>query len=242
MQDNFSDNFWAEIEKRKITRVPKLFFGLKEFALKSTVVLGTLFTGGAVSVIIFLLFSRDPELDGDYSILLFRSSFFSSLADDMPYIWIGAAFVATLVSFFAIRGFKKSYLSSKLQLLFLLLITTGMLAIGFDALDVGRRAHRLLIDHVPFYFHLINAEEAHWSKPEIGRLGGRILVNLGGEHMLVVQDYHKELWRIDVNSARVIPWTPLVTGEYLKMTGEKTGEHEFRANMVIDREIPFHQR
>ena len=108
--------------------------------------------------------------------------------------------------------------------------------------DIGGYIHRYLIENVHVYNKLIYANEHRWTNSDKGLLGGKVIQLDIRNHVLVVRDFEKGIWRVDISETELHPKTVLAPGKYLKITGVKTGKRSFHALSIQGWEKKYHKR
>ena len=101
-----------------------------------------------------------------------------------------------------------------------------------NTIDVGKYIHRYLIENVHIYNNLVYANEHRWTHAENGLLGGKVIQYQKDKHLLVLSDFNKSIWQVDLRNAEVRPGTRLVPGKHLKITGIITGTKTFKSLTV----------
>ncbi|TLU82002.1 MAG: hypothetical protein FDX21_09705 [Chlorobium sp.] len=192
---------------------------------------------------LYVFLDNDFIEDQDYINRFFiERPFVADVISSIPYIWLAALGLFTLVAFFGFRHTKKGYRYSATKVIAASIFASLFLSVGLNTVDVGGYIHRYLIENVHVYNNLIIANEQRWTNSQHGLLGGKVIQTDTINHSLVLRDFRKGLWRVDIKNAEVRQKTQLVPGRYLKITGIKTGRRTFEAHSIQAWEKKYHKR
>ncbi len=225
-----SESILEEIEKRNAVPIPRWHFLLRQAGFWLLAALSVLTGSIAMATAIYVFIDNDFITDQDYINRFFsQQPAIADFVESIPYIWLGALLLFTLSAYFGLRHTSKGYRYPAARLLFGSVLVSLMISLGLNTIDVGGYIHRYLIENVHVYNNLIYSNEHRWTHSEIGRLGGKITEDNRGSGFMVIRDFKKGLWLIDISKAEIRPGTKLDAGKYLKITGVKIGKRYFRA-------------
>ena len=243
MQKERSEAILEEIEKRKVMPIPRWHFLAKRFGFWMLAAISVLTGAVSMATAIYVFLDHDFIEDHDYiNLFLTQKPVVADIISSIPYIWLAALALFTLVAFFGFRHTKKGYRYSATKVVAASLTASLLLSACLNTIDIGEYIHRYLIENVHVYNGLIYANEHRWTNSEKGLLGGKVIQVNMQNHFLLVKDFSKEVWHVDIGKAEVHPKTQIAPGRYLKITGVKTGKRTFQAFSVQGWEKRYHKR
>jgi hypothetical protein len=218
---------------------------LEEIDKRNAVLIAISVLTGSISMAtaFYVFFDNDFIEDHDYiNLFLAQKPFIADIISGIPYVWLAALALFTLVAFFGFRHTKKGYRYSATKVIVASLSASLLLSACLNMVDIGEYIHRYLIENVHVYNKLIYANEHRWTNSEKGLLGGKVMQVNMRNHFLVVRDFNKGIWRVDISKAEVHSKTHILSGKYLKITGVKTGKRTFQAFSIQAWEKKYHKR
>ncbi|MEI6757063.1 MAG: hypothetical protein WCK85_04345 [Chlorobium sp.] len=243
MPKDRSGSILEEIEKRKAVPIPRWRFLLKQAGFWLLAAISVVTGSISMATAIYVFIDNDFIEDHDYIHLFFSERpFIADIFAAIPYLWVAALLLFTLVAFFGFRHTRKGYRYATTKVIAASLLASLVFSLCLNTIDVGGYIHRHLIENVHAYNNLINSNEHRWTHSEKGFLGGRVMQNDKQKHLLVVRDFSRVLWSVDISAAEVKPGTNIVPGKYLKMTGIKTGNRSFKAFLIQGWEKRYRKR
>jgi hypothetical protein len=243
MQKEISESILEEIEKRKVVPIPRWHFLFKRLGFWVLAAISVLTGAISMATAIYVFLDHDFIEDHDYINQLFiERPIIADIISSIPYIWLAALALFTLVAFFGFRQTKKGYRYSAKIVIASSLTASLLLSAALNTVDIGEYIHRYLIENAHVYNRLIYANEHRWTNSDKGWLGGKVIEVNMQSHLLVLKDFNKIIWHVDINKAEVHPKTPIVPGKYLKITGVKTGKRTFQALSIQAWEKKYHKR
>ncbi len=230
MQKKRSDSILEEIEKRKAVQIPRWHFLVKRLGFWLLAVISVLTGALSIATAIYVFLDHDFIEDQGYINQFFiERPLIADVISSIPYVWLAALVLFTLVAFFGFRHTKKGYRHSASKVIAASLTASLLLSAGLNMVDIGGYIHRYLIENIHFYNKLIYANEQRWTNSDKGLLGGKVIKVNMRNHILVVRDFSKAVWQVDISKTEVHPKTQMTPGSYLKITGVKTGQRTFQA-------------
>ena len=243
MQKDRSKYILDEIEKRHVELIPRWRFLVKRLSFWLLAAISVVTGGLAMATAIYVFIDNDFIEDHSYIDRLFiERPFVEDVISSIPYVWLAALALFTLVAFFGFRHTKKGYRYSAPKVIAASLFASLLLSLCLNTVDIGGYIHRYLIENVHVYHNLINANEQRWTNSQKGLLGGKVVTNDNVQHLIVLRDFSKGIWRVDISKAEVRPKTQIAPGRYLKITGIKTGRRTFQALSIQSWEKKYHKR
>ncbi len=243
MQKDRSKFILDEIEKRHAELIPRWRFLVKRLSFWLLAAISVLTGGLAMATAIYVFIDNDFIEDHYYIDRFFiERPLVEEVISSIPYVWLAALALFTLVAFFGFRHTKKGYRYSAPKVIAASLFASLLLSLCLNTVDIGGYIHRYLIENVHVYNNLINANEQRWTNSQKGLLGGKVIQTDKVQHLIVLRDFSKIIWRVDISKAEVRPKTQMTPGRYLKITGIKTGQRTFQAISIQSWEKKFHKR
>jgi len=243
MPKDHSKSILEEIEKRNAVPIPRWHFVLQRLGFwllaVSSVVTGSI----AMATAIYVFIDNDFIEDHEYiNLFLAERPLIAEIVASIPYIWLATLALFTLVAYFGFRHTKKGYQYATTRVIAGALLASLLLSVGFNTIDVGKYIHRYLIENVHVYNKLVYANEHRWTHTEKGLLGGKVIQYLKDKHLLVLRDFNKSIWQVDISKTEVRPGTHIFPGKYLKITGVITGKQAFQALTIQGWSKRYHKR
>ena len=238
-----SESIIAEIEKRKAVPIPRWHFLLRHAGFWLLAALSVLTGSICMAIAIYVFIDNDFIADKDYINRYFtQQPGIADLVAGIPYLWIIVLLLFTLTATFGFRHTKKGYRYSPLKVITASIVASILLSAALNTVDVGGYIHRYLVENVHVYNNLIYANEQRWTHSEKGLLGGKVIENNRTAGRLLLRDFRKGLWQVDIRKAEIRPGTLIAKGKYLKITGLKTGNGTFQALSIQAWEKKFRKR
>jgi len=242
MQQDRSKFILDEIEKRHAELIPRWRFLVKRFSFWLLAAISVLTGGLAMATAIYVFIDNDFVEDRQYINRFFiERPLVADAISSIPYIWLAALALFTLVAYFGFRHTKKGYRYSATKVIAASLLASLLLSLCLNTVDIGGDIHRYLVENVHIYNNLINANEQRWTNSKKGLLGGKVIQIDSTHHLIVLRDYKKRSWLIDISKAEVRPKTQMVQGKFLKIIGVKTGKRTFQAISIQGWEKKYHK-
>jgi hypothetical protein len=232
-----------EIEKRKAVPIPRWHFLLKQAGFWLLAFLSVLTGSISMAIAIYVFIDNDFIADHDYINRLFTERpVVADIFASIPYIWLTALVLFTLAAYFGLRHTKKGYRYSTAKVIAGSVLTSFLVSVALNTVDIGGYIHRYLIEHVHLYNNLIYSNEHRWSHSEKGFLGGKIIQYDKSIQQIIIIDFKQGLWQVDISKADVKVGTHIAPGKYLKITGIKKGDRFFEAIAVQGWEKKYRKR
>ncbi len=243
MQNARSGFILEEIEKRKAVLIPRWHFLVKRFGFWMLAAISVLTGAISMATAMYVFLDHDFIEDHDYINRLFiERPIIADVIASIPYLWLAALALFVLIAFFGFRHTRKGYRYSATRVIAASLFASLLLSAALNTLDIGQYIHRYLIENVHVYNKLIYANEQRWTNSERGLLGGKVIKIDKHSHLIVLMDFGKAIWSVDISKAEVRPKTPIAPGKYLKLTGVKTGKRTFQALSIQGWEKRYRKR
>ncbi len=242
MQKARSGFILEEIEKRKAVLIPRWHFLVRRLGFWLLAAISVLTGAISMATAIYVFLDHDFIEDQDSINRFFTERpIIADIIASIPYLWLAALALFILIAFFGFRHTRKGYRYSATKVITASLSASFLLSIALNTVDIGQYIHRYLIENVHVYNKLIYANEHRWSNSEKGLLGGKVIKVDTNNHLLVVRDFNKAIWHVGISAAIVHPETRVLPGNYLKITGVKTGKREFEAMAIQAWEKRYHK-
>ncbi len=243
MQNARSGLILEEIEKRHAVLIPRWHFLVKRFGFWMLAAISVLTGAISMATAMYVFLDHDFLEDHDYINLFFTERpIVADIIASIPYLWLAALALFILIAFFGFRHTKKGYRYSATRVVVASLFASFLLSAALNTVDIGQYIHRYLVENVHVYNRLIYANEQRWTNSERGLLGGKVIRIDKSTHLIVLMDFDKAIWNVDVSKAEVHPKTLIAPGKYLKLTGVKTGKRTFQARSLQGWDKRYHKR
>ena len=243
MQKERSESILEEIDKRHAVLIPRWRFFVKRLGFWLLAAISVLTGSISMATAFYVFFDNDFIEDHDFiNLFLTQKPFIADIISSIPYVWLAALVLFTLVAFYGFRHTKNGYRYATTRVIAASLLASLLFSAGLNTVDVGGYIHRFLIENVHVYNKLIYANEQRWTNSDKGLLGGKVIQVNMRNHILVVRDFNKSIWHVDISKTDVNPKTRIAQGKYLKITGVKTGQRTFQAFSIQGWEKKYHKR
>jgi hypothetical protein len=222
-----------EIEKRKVVPIPRWHFILRRSVFWVLAAISVI--TGSISIVtaIYVFVDHDFVVDhANINRFLDQQPLVEDIIVSIPYMWIVALLLFVLVAYYGFRHTRKGYRYPTLRVIAGSILLSLLLSGLLNLFDVGQIIHRYLIENVRAYGRLVYTNEQRWTQARKGWLGGKVMREDLSRRQLIVMDYRKRIWTVDIGSTTVKPGTHLLPGKYLKITGIKTGNKTFQATSI----------
>jgi hypothetical protein len=234
-----------EIEKRKVVPIPRWHFLLRRSVFWVLAAISVITGSISIATAIYVFVDHDFVVDhANINRFLDQQPLVEDIIVSIPYMWIVALLLFVLVAYYGFRHTRKGYRYPTLRVIggsvLLSLLLSGLL----NLFDVGHIIHRYLIENVKAYGRLVYTNEQRWSQVKKGWLGGKVIREDKAMHQLIVMDYKKRIWTVDIGATSVKPGTLMLPGKYIKITGTKTGNQAFQATSIQawEKKYPNHSK
>ena len=228
-----SKSILDEIEKRKAVPIPRWHFVLQRFGFWLLAAISVLTGSIAMATAIYVFSDNDFIEDHEYiHLFLAVRPMIAEIVASIPYIWLATLALFTLVAYFGFRHTKTGYRYATTKVIAGALLASLLLSVGLNTIDVGKVIHRYLIENVHVYNKLVYANEHRWTHAEKGLLGGKVIQYLKDKNRLIIKDFNKNIWQIDMSNTEVRPGTRLVPGKHVKITGVVVATQTFKAYTI----------
>ena len=229
-----------EIEKRNVVPIPRWHFLLRRSVFWILAVFSVITGSISMATAIYVFVDHDFVVDHARIVrFLDQQPMIENIIISIPYLWVMALLLFILVAYYGFRHTKKGYRYPTLRVIVGSMLLSLLLSGLFNLFDVGQVIHRYLIENVRGYGKLVYTNEQRWTQARKGWLGGKVLREDPESHQLIVQDYKKRIWTIDVTETELKPGTVILPGKYLKITGVKTDQLAFHATSIQPWEKKF---
>ena len=238
-----SKSILEEIEKRHVVPIPRWHFVLQRFGFWLLAAISVLTGSIAMATAIYVFIDNDFIEDHQYiNLFLAERPLIAEIIASIPYIWLAAMAMFTLVAYFGFRHTKKGYRYATTKVIATALLASLLLSVGFNTIDIGKYIHRYLIENVHVYNKLVYANEHRWTHTEKGLLGGKVIQYQKEKQFLVIRDFNKIIWQVDISKTVIRPGTRIFPGKYVKITGVVTGKQTFQALTMQGWSKRYHKR
>lgn len=143
------DNILSEIEKRKLSPVPRYLFLIKRYTFLFLTIFSVFIVGTAISVTAFLFF------DG-YSLAEFftSSSMIDDLVENISFLWVGVILLFLFIVYFNFKHTTRGYKYNFTKILLASILVGIIFGIILHFLSFGEYVHNFLLDNTDVYDNL----------------------------------------------------------------------------------------
>lgn len=228
-----SDQILREIEKRNVVPIPRWHFVLKSAVFWALALISVLTGAISMATAIYVFFDNDYIVDrANIDKLFVQRPLVEVIVQSIPYVWLLALLLFIVVAYLGFRQTRKGYRHPMLRVISVSLVLSVLLCGVLNTFDIGMFIHRYLIENVQGYDQLVYTNEILWDQIKKGLLGGKVEKYSPRDSLIVIRDYKRRFWKVDISRAEMHPGTRIVVGKYLKITGVKTGPASFKAATI----------
>jgi hypothetical protein len=222
--NNF-DKIIHTIEKEEIKHTPKWYFQTKSILFWITFLFALLIGSIAFSIILFSIQQTDF-----FILQHLHHSTTEAILVLIPYFWLIAMSVFSLIGFFSFENFKKAYKHHWYSILGLNILLS--LIIGTILFLSGGAKHfeETFANQVEIYRSVEEQKTKHWMNPEAGFLAGEIIDYK--IDTLLIKDFKGKNWTIFYHDIFIPPIIELEKGVKIKVMGGMQSENTFKAEQI----------
>ena len=214
-----------QIEQRRLAPRPYAYFLARRSVFWTLAIVSILL--GAISVDVMIYGALDYFAPaGQHEELPFEDWF-----ESVPFVWLLLLVLFVASAFFGLQKTRRGYRYRVSYVLAGTILASAVLGVLLHRLDVGKRIHQFLNANVPAYERMIRSREDHWTAPDQGRLGGRVLA-VGDARSFTLKDFRGREWMVDFAKAKVLLSEPLLDEGIVAIRGVRTGKMTFRADAI----------
>lgn len=215
-----SNTILEKIKNSGVKPISKKYFIFKRFLVMflgiSTIILGA-FSFAKVSASFFVA----PWQDWEYVF----SSFGSFLYFSIPLIWVLSLLFFIYLIPFILEKTKSGYKYKKIILIMFSVISSFVLGLFILFIGSFDRSNNIFASEPE------KKQVQIWTSPHSGRLSGFVL-NRGTES-IVLQDFHKKIWMIDISNVLDLSKKIITSEEKVKIIGVMVDDNTFIACQIM---------
>ena len=243
MPKELSESILEELEKRKVDPIPRSNFLIKRIGFWLLALLSVITGSISMAVAIYVFIDQDFIVDQEnINRYLSAQPFIADIISCIPYLWLTVLALLTLMASLGFRHTNRGYRYTTTKVLAGSLLSSLLLSVSLNTVDVGKQVHRFLFENVPVYHSLVYSNELRWSHADRGLLGCKVILYDKNRSILIVKGFKNRLWHIDTSIADVQPGPSIIPGKYLKIKGVKTGILNFQAVSIQRWSEKYHKR
>ncbi len=221
-----SDKIVNKIKEEKIKPKAKWVFLLKDYFIWSAFGVSIIIGGLAFVVILFLLTTNDWDMH-KYLGEGFGVYFLTAL----PRVWIGTLILFLLVAYYNYRHTKGGYRYKAYLIVLGSVVTSVVIGTALFFMGLGDKIEQSFANTLPYYGGYMEHRMEIWNQPEKGLLAGEI-IEIKSENILMIEDFKKNIWEIDVNNALWRGGQVAKIGNKVKIIGVKKSNNIFTAQEI----------
>ncbi len=223
---NLDQKVIEKIKYESMVPKPRWHFILKEVLIWLFGALSLLVGAMAVAVMVYLSSNNDLMMHAQLG-----HSLIGYLILSLPYFWLIFLALFLWFLFYNIKHSKKGYHYSVYLIAIAAIIASIILGLVFSFVGVGQKIDDVLARQAPLYDRVFNPHVGMWSRADEGRLAGLVIARPDKNHFILL-DRDSGEWYVaqvtDLDDDNLI-----VVGQPLRVIGEVTGDHEFRADQIF---------
>ena len=223
----FENKLLAKIKQEKINPKPRWQFLLKNYTVWFAGILSLLIGAAAISVMIYLFRFNDWEIYDQT-----KKTFLEFFILTLPYYWFVFLGLFVLIISYNFKHTNKGYRYPSILLVGTSIILSIVFGVIFYFAGLGEKLDDILGRQAPFYDQLINRHIDFWSQPNEGRLTG-LVIDKDDKGEFVLVDKGTEEWLVSMENAEQYPGAEIVIGQPIRVLGEETGNHSFKADKIL---------
>lgn len=216
---NISQIVLERIKEEGIKPISRNVFSVKRVVF--WVIVASSFIVGALSfsLTLFALLNNDWDLYNKFGLSL--------VIETLPYFWLIALAVFTLLGEFYYRKTLLGHRHRFVMIIGIYLISTSVFGSIFYFVGLGEYIEKSLNEAPPIYRNIILNRHGVWSHPEKGLLSGKII--LIDNQIIHVIDPKGFIWIVDKNNSLIRGRASIQMGERVKIMGDKIDNNYFKA-------------
>ncbi len=149
----------------------------------------------------------------------------------IPYFWIVFLILFSILVFYYFRRTESGYRKNTAWVIFITLFLSFAGGAALNQMGLSEKVETSFQKRVPFYRSMIERRRRMWSAPRRGLLAGKI-IKIEAQNNLLLVDFHKRVWQIDISEARIRGRMALKEELRIKIIGKITGNLEFKAREI----------
>jgi heme/copper-type cytochrome/quinol oxidase subunit 2 len=228
-----SEQIIREIEKRKVVPIPRWHFILRRSVFWVLALISVITGAISMATAIYVFIDNDYVTDQVNIEKFFEQRpLIEVIIQSIPYVWLVALGLFILAAYYGVRHTRKGYRYPMTRVIAGSLLLSLLLCGILNVFDIGKYIHRYLIENVRGYDRLVNTNEILWTRMDKGLLGGKVVRFSMQDSTIVIQDYKRRRWNVNISGAQIHLHKPIAEGRYLKITGVKTAPDSFKATTI----------
>jgi hypothetical protein len=220
-----SDKLLEKIQDRQVRPIPRWHYQLKDVTTWAAFVICVLFGALAFSVVLFAIQQADFNMVSHMS-----HSAGELLLVLVPVFWIVSLVIFLVFAIFSLQKSRKGYKFTSLSMLGFSTALSMLLGTVFFISGGALWLEHSFATHVGNYESVNERKMRVWSAPQNGSLSGTILS--ASDDTFELEDFNGKTWIIEYKEADIVPAVGISDGELIKMTGEMTSDHTFKADKI----------
>ena len=220
---NIAEKILDKIKKDHITPEAKWKFLLKDWVYWGSFIFTIIL--GAISFSLTEFSLRDSDWD-IYPLL--NRSFLGHLFNILPYFWIIAIFLFLVLATLNFKHTKRGYRFSPFLIVGVSIIISIILGSGLSYAGVDQILDETLSDTYPPYADMMMRRHLLWDNSTQGLLIGKVESIEDG--YILLSDPRGNVWKIDIESARMSGLQEITPGKIIKIMGERKENNNFSAS------------
>lgn len=151
----------------------------------------------------------------------------------LPLMWLALAGLLVASAIFGLRHTRRGYRFRPSHLAVGVIGASLLLGTLLHASNAGQSLHNYLLERFESYRVSTYVPFDEWSKPELGKLGGTVVEDMGNGTIRLM-DFKQKVWLVDVSTAKSRVDSPIAEEGDVALEGEQTGPDTFRARIILE--------
>ncbi len=151
----------------------------------------------------------------------------------LPLVWLVLAGLLVTSAIFGLRHTRRGFRFKTSHMIVIVVGVSLLMGVMLHASSAGKALHTYLSNRFEAYRASTYVPFEEWSRPDLGKLGGTVVEDLGNGSIRIV-DFKDKSWLVDTSKAENRLDNPIAEEGDVALEGEQTGPTTFRARMISE--------
>lgn len=151
----------------------------------------------------------------------------------LPLVWLVLAGLLVTSAIFGLRHTRRGFRFKTSHMIVIVVGVSLLLGVMLHASSAGKALHTHLSNRFETYRASTYVPFEEWSRPDLGKLGGTVVEDLGNGSIRIV-DFKDKSWLVDTSKAENRLDNPIAEEGDVALEGEQTGPETFRARTISE--------
>ncbi len=199
-----------KIKESGIKPISRNVFNFKRVIFWSLVSFSIMVGVISFAVVLSILFTNDWYL--------YNKLGFGFIFKSLPYFWVLALIVFTILGDFYYRRTSLGYRHKTTTIVGVYIIITIVFGSILHIIGIGRGVEESFYRNIPIYHGFMFDRDEFWSHPEEGFISGQIILIDG--NLIKIIDFKNNIWIIEMSDAFIGGKAKIQEGEFVKIIGD----------------------